>query len=209
MVTRHIGDHGIATLQENQTSLIPLATGLQKPPLSQGSVFVYDNPVTRWEATGVDHENITWRNSRGDTKLTTLSMILPALRWKGAQKSGRRIISEISGELHPLQKGKRIRFREAVFNTRPPGEYVTYWECQVQGMVYLSVHAGTFSTWQILCKRNGREYLLLNYAPALGNNVRIIRVPENNNKPVVRQLIAASPMPADKKKQADSPKDKQ
>ena len=205
IVTPHIGDQGITEIQGETTS-ISVHTGLLTSPISQGSVFVYDNPGERWETTAVDNQNITWRNSTGDTKLTSLSMILPALRWEGGRKSGRRLISVMSGKLHPLKQGNRIRFREEVFNTRPPGEYSSVWECEVQGQVEVTVPAGKFTTWQILCKRNGREHLLLNYAESLGNNVRVIRVPEDSTTPVVRRLIAVSPLPAGRDKTAGSGK---
>jgi hypothetical protein len=192
IITPHIGDQGITKAQDSATNSITVNTGLLKSSLKQGSVFLYDNPVERWEATTVDSQNITWRNSSGDTKLTTLSMILPALRWNGALKSGRRIISAVSGSLHPLKKGNKVTFFEDVFNTRPPGGSSGYWECEVQDNVTMTVPAGTFNTWQILCKVNGREHILINYAEQLSNNVRTIRVSENNNTTSVRQLIAVS-----------------
>ncbi|WP_027362945.1 hypothetical protein [Desulfospira joergensenii] len=208
IVTPHIGDQGISGIQRDSRNSIFVPAGLSKSAVSQGSVFVYDNPAERWEATALDDQNITWRNSKSDTKLTSLSMILPALRWEGERKSGRRMITAMSGNLHPLKKGNKIRFREEVFNTRPPGEYSGVWECEVQGRVEVVVPAGKFNTWQILCKRNRREHILLNYAEELGNNVRTIRVPENNSTPVVRRLIAVSPMPAGRNRADGSGKNK-
>ena len=190
IVTQHFGDQGIVHISQNQNATT-INTGLSKSPLLQGSVFVYDNPVERWEATAVDNQNIAWINNNGDTKLTTLSDILPSLRWDGEQKSGRRVITSVSGGLHPLAKGKKISFHEDVLSTRPPGVYSGYKECEVLGQAEVTVPAGTFQTWQVLCKSNGREYILVNYSEELGNNVRKIIVSENN-KPVTRQLIASS-----------------
>lgn len=206
IVTQHIGDQGIVRIQENTMSSITVNTGVLKSPVSRGSVFVYDNPVVRWEATTVDNQNITWRNNNGDTKLTSLSMIFPAMRWDGARKSGRRIISAVSGSLHPLKKGNKVTFHEDVLTSRPPGEYSGDWACEVQDIAAVTVPAGTFKTWEVLCMRNGREHILLNYAEQLGNNVRMIRVPENSSTPVVRQLMAVSPMAVGKKKETEPEK---
>jgi hypothetical protein len=197
IVTQHFGDQGMDKIPINRNSTT-VDVGLSISPLPQGSIFVYDNPVERWQATAVDQQNITWRNNNGDTKLTALSSILPALRWDGEQTSGRRNITSVSGSLHPLKKGNKISFYEDVINTRPPGAYSGFWECEVQDQVAVTVPAGTFATWQILCKLNGREHILINYNEQLGNNVRTLRVSENN-QPITRQLIASSLLPHDTK----------
>ena len=101
IVTKHFGDQGIDKIPINQNSTT-INVGLSSPPLPQGSIFVYDNPVERWEVTAVDNQNIAWRSNNGDTKLTSLSSVLPALRWDGEQKSGRRSVTSVSGNLHPL-----------------------------------------------------------------------------------------------------------
>jgi hypothetical protein len=187
-----IGDQGSVITPDNINNNIVVDSGLSKSSLSMGSVFLYDNPVERWKITAMDKQNIAWRNDSGGTKLTALSTLFPTLRWHGYKESGRRIISGISGSFYPLKKGNKVTFKEEVMTARPPDLYHGYWECEVQDEIKITVPAGSYDTWQILCMLNGREHLLLNYAETLANNVRTIQATEDNNKPIVRQLMAVS-----------------
>jgi hypothetical protein len=192
IISAPVGDRGTSHQLHTNSNSVSNAVGITEPALSQGSVFAYDNPAEQWEVTSVDKNHVSWRSTAGDTKLTTLSTILPPLRWNGSKAIGRRVIRAVSGDLHPLKAGNRFVFHEDVLTTRPPGEYTFRSECDVQGKVTLTIPLGTFDTWQILCKRNGREAFLVNYSEQLANNVRIISVSEHSTTPVVRHLVAVS-----------------
>ncbi|PJC86450.1 hypothetical protein CSW98_09570 [Vibrio sp. HA2012] len=200
IVSAPVGDIGTRHLRHNTSSnSVSNSVGITESALSAGSVFAYDNPAEQWEVTSVDQQHIAWRSTTGDTKLTTLSTILPPLRWNGDDTIGRRVIRIVSGDLHPLKAGNKFIFHEDVLTTRPPGEYTFRSECDVQGQVTLTIPLGTFDTWQILCKRNGREAFLVNYSEQLANSVRIISVSENSTTPVVRHLVAVSQTQPDNK----------
>jgi len=193
VATPPLVDQGIDALPAHQ-SLNTIDTGLDETPVKTGSVFVYsdsNSTVEQWEAVKVGEHNIVWRGTNGQTRLTTLSPILPALRWSGKDESGRRIITRVQGRLHPMAVGKRMEFHVETLHTRPPGNFSGDWSCEVTDQLPVKVPAGLFDTWQILCKVNGLEYLLANYSDQLGNNVRTISVKDDNSV-FVRQLASSS-----------------
>lgn len=198
VVTPNMADQGIVKLDSNPNGN-SIDVGLDNSPLSLGSVFVYDNPVEQWEVIGSDKYNLFWRGPQGATKLTTLSTILPDLRWDGGNRSGRRVITEVQGFLHPLKIGNKMSFHEEAIHGSPPGTFSGEWFCEVQNRTEVTVPAGTFDTWQVLCKLNGLEYRLANYSEQLGYNVRMIHVTDDNQA-TVRQLVASSLL-----KDADKP----
>lgn len=190
LVSPNIGDKGITGLAShpNKNSI---KVGLEESPLQPGTVFAYDNPVEQWEVIGSDEYNLFWRGPRGKSKLTTFSTILPDLRWHGDSQWGRRMVTDVRGFLHPLEVGNSISFHEEILHSGPPGAFSGDWHCEVLERTEVTVPAGTFDTWQVLCKVNGLEYLLANYSEKISNNVRIIYVTDDNQVKV-RQLITSS-----------------
>ncbi|VUD67979.1 hypothetical protein TDB9533_03926 [Thalassocella blandensis] len=163
--------------------------GLSKVPLNVGDVFTYDNPVERWEVAGIAGQSVQWRSPVGDYKGTGWSTLLPKLRWSNSATEGTRTLDNIVGSLHPLEKGKQMSFIENTVYSRPGSTSASRWSCEVVGQATIVVVAGKSDTWLVLCKVDGEERVLFNYAENIGNIVRAIYI-KNDGTQVVRQLTA-------------------
>lgn len=163
-----------------------IQTGLEQSPVRVGDVFVYDNPPMRWEVTGVGDHYVNWSNGSSGFQKTTWSTILPALRWSAEGNAGVRELTLISGHLHPLKKGNRMTFIEETVRSRPGTAFSGQWECEVQEQVEIVVKAGKSDTWQVLCRVDGRDKILFNYAENIGNAVRIIVAEEDGTKTITQ-----------------------
>lgn len=166
--------------------VVQLDTGLKQAPVNVGDVFIYDNPPTRWEVVSIRHGFVGWRSDAGEERQTSYSTIYPPLAWLGGVRSGRRSIEVVSGGLHPLEKGKSVRFRTDTLHVRPPGSDQALWDCTVQDQKEIVVKAGKAEVFDIMCYRNGSQYVLLSYAPSLGSYVRAVLA--NGARPIVREL---------------------
>ncbi len=164
-----------------------VATGLNKAPVHVGDVFVYDNPVVHWEVINTSNETIEWRDRQNGYMKTTLSTLIPKLRWSSNGDAGSRRIEVISGFLHPLKKGNKITFIENTVRARPGSTFVAKWVCEVQEQIEIVVTAGKSMTWPVLCSVNDIERVLFNYAENIGNVVRYIVVKDDGSQ-YVRQL---------------------
>jgi hypothetical protein len=168
-------------------ALDAFATGLSKPPVSVGDVFVYNNPVERREVIAVGQHFIDYIYGPESYAKTTWSPILPRLRWTAPMSAGNARLTKVSGQLHPLSKGNRIVFIEEAMRSRPGKATRNTWECEVQEKIEITVAAGSSDTWQILCEIDGRERVLYNYDEDIGAVVRMIYALEGGQQ-VVRQL---------------------
>jgi hypothetical protein len=162
-------------------------TGLSKSPVSVGDIFVYDNPVERRQVVATGDNFIAYQDGQGGFSKTTFSAILPRLRWGSTLSAGSTALAKISGTLHPLAIGNRIVFREKTIRARPGTSNQSTWDCEVQEKLEIVVAAGSSETWQILCKINGRERALFNYADNIGGLVRMIYTLDDGSS-LVRQL---------------------
>jgi hypothetical protein len=174
-------------MQGQQVALDAFPTRLTKPPVDVGDIFVYDNPVERREVIAVGDNYIDYQSSPNGFVKTTWSPILPALRWMSANNAGNRSLRKLSGFLHPLAVGNRIVFQDTAIWARPSFSARHTWECEVQDKVQITVAAGTADTWQILCKIDGRERMVVNYSDDIGGTVRMIYA-EAGGRRIVRQL---------------------
>lgn len=173
------------------TSVVPkqdvVNTGLKSSPVQVGDVFVYDNPVERWEVVHVGDGTIDWHNANGGYKKTTWSTVLPSLRWQSNVQSGARELNMVSGTVHPLAVGKKFVFSDKALHFRPPKSFTGLWRCEVTKEIEIAVVAGKAKTWQILCSLNEKEKVMINYADNLGGAVRMIMLTDGGDT-IVRQL---------------------
>jgi len=167
------------------------ATGETDSPLRLGDTFSFNNPQQQWTVTGIDAGKVSWRNNAGDYLQTTMSTLLPPIRWGG---SGTDLASGWSRLEHSesfpieLSKGYKFSFTEKRHSVRPPDITTAVWDCAVGGTSLILVPAGKVEATEVICDRNGREKIMLNYAQSLGHYVR--QVIATDNGPVVRELVA-------------------
>ena len=160
-------------------------------PLRIGDSFSFNNPEQQWTVTGLNAGKVNWKNSAGDYLQTTLSTLLPPIRWGG---SGSNLASGWSRLAHTkslpieLTVGYTFSFTEERHSVRPPDVTTALWECAVGETSFILVPAGKVEATEVICDRNGREKIMLNYAQSLGHYVR--QVIATDNGPVVRELVA-------------------
>jgi hypothetical protein len=155
-----------------------------------GTVFTFDNPPEVMTVASLGSESFVLKKSDGN--FATFSDIgwLPPTQWGGGvsnTSSGRRIIdaapSNPSGE---LKVGNNYSFRITTLNDRPASTERNLWECEVTQAGEIEVAAGKTDSFELLCKEDGIEKVLVNYSPSLKFFVRHVLITPQG--PVVRQL---------------------
>ena len=176
-----------APLTGPSLALDAFETGLSEATVSVGDVFVYDNPVERREIIAVGDHYVDYNYGPDSYAKETWSPILPRVRWVSPLSAGVRTLTKISGSLHPLAVGNQLSFVAETIRTRPGFTTENTWSCEVQEQVSITVAAGAADTWQILCTVDGRDRVIVNYAPSIGGLVRMIYAVEGGDR-IVRQL---------------------
>ena len=150
------------------------------PRYEVGQAFVFDNGrVERIES--IRGSRITWAARSGRTYVRDINLIVPILEWSYRGQSGaRRIVGEAAA-LWPLASGRSVRF-QAVNETRGREQRVTrsvhLWTCAVRAERQITVPAGEFSVFPIVCDRFSPdsmrvlERIAWDFAPAVGHYVR-------------------------------------
>jgi len=205
--------YGCATVPESSTADGPRLEPAPLPSYSQGTTFVYSDG--KWE-TVIDHspETVTWRNHRG--YVSSGSRDFTYRRSKSENKT-RSITREFgprtdlyiqnADTLWPLRTGNAATYSETGTRTGKGGaesSYRTAWSCAVTGTERVSVMAGDFDTYKIVCKRyyvsrkkknrsRLREEKTWNYAPGVGHYVLATATYTYDKKPRRQELLAVLP----------------
>lgn len=167
--------------------------GLANSPLRTGDTFSFNNPNMSWTVTGITDGKVSWINGAGDYLQTTLSTLLPPIRWGGSgtdMNIGWSKLDRFQGVPHPLEAGHQFSFTEERHGIRPPDLTTAHWQCVIGETNQILVPAGRVEATEVICNRNGREKIMMNFAPSLGHYVRQVIATENG--PVVRELVAYS-----------------
>ena len=132
------------------------------PQYLAGTTFVYANGT--WETViAATPDKVTWKNHRGYISAGSPDFTYRRSEWQTRKRQGNRHFSprtDISyppaTSLWPLAAEKGAAFREngQWRETQGPEKtYTSIWSCEVQGTERVSVLAGEFDTWKIVCKR--------------------------------------------------------
>ena len=159
--------------------------------LRVGDSFLFNNPDKKWTVTGIVAGKVSWISDSGDHLQTTPSTLLPPVRWGGAGtdlSSGRSQLSDLKGIPIILTAGHKFSFIEDRHSIRPPDVTKALWQCVVGETSLILVPAGKVEAAEVVCNRNGRQKVLMNYAQSLGHYVRQVIATEKG--PVIRELVA-------------------
>lgn len=177
------------------------------PPLPQASLPSY-RPGTRFDYTGgrvervvaVEDSRILWEREDGDRYTMARNFILPRLQAEQPRTLLSHRVFDDPDAIWPLEVGRSTVFRTERRETRRSSNetrsrILTY-ECEVAETRRLTVPAGTFDTFRIVCTRyraNGRWALLRTwyYAPSLGHYVRR-EIHERGERPEIVELERTS-----------------
>lgn len=170
----------------NSSDNAPIA----KSQLRVGDSFLFNNPDKKWTVTGLAGGKVSWRSDSGDYLQTTLSTLLPPVRWGGGGddlSSGRSELVDLKGIPITLTAGYKFSFTEDRYSIRPPDFTKALWQCVVGETSLILVPAGKVEAAEVVCNRNGQEKVLMNYAQSLGHYVRQVIATEKG--PVIRELV--------------------
>lgn len=200
---------GCATISPPPTSMSDAAP---LPSYFAGTTFIYSDG--NWETViESSPETVTWRDYRNYVSTGSRDFTHRRTKWETKTSSGIRrfeprgdllIKSDIT--LWPLRAGNIAHFSEKGTRTGKDGVETTYrteWSCEVPGIERVSVMAGDFETWKIVCKRyyvsksksrsNLREVKTWFYAPEVGHYVLTTSKYYYRQNPKRQELLAVLP----------------
>ena len=177
----------------------PAMSGGVGPVYLAGDAYVYaDGRVETVE--DVDGDMVTWRAADDTWYRASSNFALPPVAWRSGTRIGQRRLSAAADTLWPLTVGGRARFAATAVLMRDNDrqdrtEWREVWECEVAGTEAVTVPAGRFDTFKIVCFRltdpaGVASRRVWHYAPALRHFVRRVDSYVDGTPERVRDLAA-------------------
>lgn len=170
------------------------------PIYKVGDRFLYDDGSTE-EVVAIEGERVTWRQRDGGSFDRYRNLALPKLAWESTERQGTAQVSAAVDTLWPLAVGQEAAFAEKVEATdKADGTTRSYahgQRCWVDGTENLTVPAGNYDTYRIVCERSDSSWSpraraqrqIWYYAPVLGHYVMAAQ-DRDRDDPKVRRLVA-------------------
>lgn len=140
---------------ETRDGGMPPTAGAVQPSYLPGDAYVYsDGRVDTVET--VDGDIVTWRG-RNETRFRgNRNFVLPQVAWRSGGRVGQRRLAASADTLWPLSVGRRVSFStEAVLmrdsDRQDKTRWRENWECEVAGLEAVTVPAGRFQTFKVVC----------------------------------------------------------
>lgn len=202
-------NYGFATAHQhtgNKLAPAPL------PTYKKGTTFIYSDGT--WETIIANAAGeVTWRDHRGYVSSGSADFTRRRENWQTRTRQGARQFEarkdlwvKHKTALWPLQIGNVASYSETGIWQRkeePEKSYRANWSCEVVGAERVSVMAGEFDTWKIVCKRYAgnrvssksriREIKTWHYAPEIGHYVLATRTYYTGKAPKRLELLAILP----------------
>ncbi len=161
------------------------------PRFQVGDWFRYDNPAVTWRVVEVRGEEVDWVADSGETQTTSHNPLMPALAWSSESRgSGRRLISDVSGELFPLRVGRRMTFKSTVSTDKPPYAWEFQWVCEIAAESQVTGPGGSYNAYEIPCGRQRPDEVTFYYSPRVGNYVRLDAANTKGSGVIRRDLVS-------------------
>jgi len=151
------------------------------PSYDSGDIYVFSNRRVEW-LKSVENDHIVWTTRSGKEFIRDRNFVIPILKWRAGKRKGQRRIYGNPDHLWPLKIGNDARFRVVTEKTSLKNENskrsVQHWQCEVKGYDALTIKAGTFSSYSIVCDRYSPTSMTLlqrktwHYAPSLGHYIK-------------------------------------
>ncbi|TAJ73096.1 MAG: hypothetical protein EPO42_14825, partial [Gallionellaceae bacterium] len=145
--------------------------GGQSPPVyrvGDSLTFEEQGEETAIFVTAVEDDQLTWTDNAGNKWVTSRDPMIPprAEMPKSGGPSVLRFFEPQSPTVFPLAPNKKVQYTVTVSRTGEQPRFERQ-SCEEHAPHPLTVEAGTFDAWEIVCRRGGvRETLY--YAPAVG-----------------------------------------
>jgi hypothetical protein len=204
--------YGCATVPASSRTTGPRLEPAKLPSYVKGTTFVYSDG--KWE-TIIDTSQgmITWRDHRDYVSSGSADFTYRPSKWASKTRSVTRqfgpradLYTRSDATLWPLRAGNTVNYSETgtwMEKDSTKSSYKTSWSCAVNGTERVSVMAGDFDTFKIVCKRyyvsssNNRSYLreekTWNYSPGVGHYVLTTTKYHYDRIPWRRELLAVLP----------------
>ena len=145
------------------------------------------------EIVSVDGDKVTLQNDKGCKATFTSGGFNLWTRWENCNGSTGSSIFERPGGIFPLQVGKKETYK-ASGNNDKGRTWSSTWTCRVAETANVTVPAGNFDTYRVVCKDEWRrkDYY---FAPELGSNVIIAQAPIGSSRARAyrRELVKYEP----------------
>lgn len=188
---------GILEPAIEETAVAAVMAPAPRPELETGVTLTWGRSTYQWQvrliSTAGGYE--TWEHLDGSWQWTHADFISPLVAWSGPSDSGTRTNDGDMEPLFPLRVGKEAKVSYTGVSKISPDGFEGTRLCRVLGQENITVPAGTFDTFKILCL-NGRNienpwrYQYYYYAPELGVPVYVFDKTRDQIEPRVNQLIA-------------------
>lgn len=207
----------LTTLAVYSCVTVPQSPGPQLSPAplpsySKGTTFVYSDG--RWETVAGTSQGVaTWSDDRDNVSSGSPDFTYRPSKWESKTRSVTRqfgprtdVYTQSATTLWPLRTGNVANYSETgtwIEKDGTDSSYQTAWSCAVEGTERISVMAGDFDTYKIVCQRyyvsggnkrsNLREAKTWNYAPEVGHYVLATTRYYYDKKPRRQELLAVLP----------------
>jgi len=168
-----------------------------RPDLETGVTVTWGRGGHQWQvrliSTAGGYE--TWEHLDGSWQWTQADFISPLVAWSGPSDSGTRTNDGDMASLFPLKVGKEAKVTYTGVSEISPEGFDGERLCRVLGQENITVPAGNFDTYKILCL-NGRNieypwrYQYFYYSPELGVPVYVFDKSRDMIEPRVNELHA-------------------
>lgn len=192
----------------------PPAEAMPPPRYLPGARYLYANGEMQ-EVLAVEGEEVRWRSNRGETSLRNRNFMLPPLSWSDGEAKGRSRFDISPDEIWQQNRTGQTAFNvtikiwdagkirdgagpESVVDPESVVEKQEHWRCRLGDAATVTVIAGSFETFGIVCERlaaDGTPELerSWSYAPSLGHFVRRQdRVLKGQHELIETPLVPAS-----------------
>ncbi|MET0012878.1 MAG: hypothetical protein ABW085_00125 [Sedimenticola sp.] len=145
------------------------------PRVDVGDKLYFSNGRREW-VVGFSDDKVQWRRTGQRSYTRSKNFLIPDIAWDNRTRKGVHLMDIEKDILWPLQAGNSASFsvRMSYLNKENGSQrmYDRQWRCEVDGVERLSVYAGTFDTYRIVCERyslkgNLSQRRIWHYAPEI------------------------------------------
>ena len=138
-----------------------------------------DGSEVTFEITGVEGRTISVQASWGCSYKARADGFAPTLEWKDCGGSTGSHTVKRTGNIYPLQVGNTESWKYRGKN-KNGDKWSGTRKCTVKGTVNVTVPAGNFDTYHVVCKEKGARYEW-HYSPELRKIVTTSRIPKGGS----------------------------
>ena len=154
-----------------------------------------DGSEITYERTGIEDATISGRGSDGCIYSSIKDGFGPVTQWKNCAGSTGTQMLERSGNMFPLQVGNTESWKYTGKDTKGDSWSGTR-ECEVKGTAHVTVPAGSFDTYHVVCEVKGWLRYEWHYSPKLRSRVTSVHTPIAGSSATPRHMELVRIIPA-------------